>query len=566
MANNNDDIKKVLMAINSYTPADAVLTVDSETPNTDVVQEGLRVTKEGIEEAWDTLNPEAKTEVQEGGEETTLTVNTPTEIKVPSGQAEMIANMLKLAGVEVNDAPGDSEMDGEPEDLPMVIPADPEDMEPTGDDEEAPLMGACASEGNEFAGKRQDAIDAGEDEFEVDGKKYKVTGDKKKNESEVKESTLTEGKKVCKYCGDEIYKPKSDCKCDCNDPKGDHWITESIDVEEAIQNAWDKEVKKEAVGEFAEPFWTMADEYTGGEECPGGWKVIVDELVRSMSGDEIDQFVSDFKRHHGDYDVGESAKEESEIEEATFDKVDRLTDPQDLNIYDKEDEEAANSMSAEELKQELIDDIHHLMTQAADGFTDSDHIADEMGDYWSNMHVKGDDATLSCYSAMRDMIDEDPAVVYQTGEKCLKILGAEAHTEGYGYKGKKKMKEETKDPVAEAVSTTDLITKYQGTEIDVNDMNRLLKLSGMGELDESKLANSPEGTSYDEPTEFDELPSEVGKGAGKPEYINRADGQGENPMSTHNDVEESFQTALGEYRKFVAEGIMGKKETKKAKK
>jgi hypothetical protein len=31
------------------------------------------------------------------------------------------------------------------------------------------------NEGNEFSGNRQDAIDKGEDEFEVDGKKYKVT-------------------------------------------------------------------------------------------------------------------------------------------------------------------------------------------------------------------------------------------------------------------------------------------------------------------------------------------------------------------------------------------------------
>jgi hypothetical protein len=35
------------------------------------------------------------------------------------------------------------------------------------DDENLPR-----SEGNEFSGKRQDAIDAGKDEFEVDGKKY----------------------------------------------------------------------------------------------------------------------------------------------------------------------------------------------------------------------------------------------------------------------------------------------------------------------------------------------------------------------------------------------------------
>jgi hypothetical protein len=124
------------------------------------------------------------------------------------------------------------------------------------------------------------------------------------------------------------------------------------------------------------------------------------------------------------------------------------------------------------------------------------------------------------------------------------------------------------DPVVEAITTTDLITKYQGTEIDVNDMNRLLKLSGLGNIDESKLANSPAGTSMDEPKEFDKLPSAPGQGAGNSDYINRADGQGENPMGMHtaDDVEESFQKALGEYRKFISEGIMSKKSTKKAKK
>ena len=39
-------------------------------------------------------------------------------------------------------------------------------------------------EGNAFSGARQDAIDAGEDEFEVDGEKYKVTGEKKHSMSE----------------------------------------------------------------------------------------------------------------------------------------------------------------------------------------------------------------------------------------------------------------------------------------------------------------------------------------------------------------------------------------------
>ena len=83
---------------------------------------------------------------------------------------------------------------------------------------------------------------------------------------------------------------------------------------------------------------------------------------------------------------------------------------------------------------------------------------------------------------------------------------------------------------------------------------RILALAG---LDESKLANSPAGTSMDEPMEADRLPSTPGDGSGHPDFgANRANNQGENPMGIHSgDVEESFNVAMGEYRKFVAENI-----------
>lgn len=50
-------------------------------------------------------------------------------------------------------------------------------------------------EGNAFSGARQDAIDAGEDEFELDGKTYKVTGKKEKT-NETHRMTESELRKV----------------------------------------------------------------------------------------------------------------------------------------------------------------------------------------------------------------------------------------------------------------------------------------------------------------------------------------------------------------------------------
>lgn len=112
----------------------------------------------------------------------------------------------------------------------------------------------------------------------------------------------------------------------------------------------------------------------------------------------------------------DTVKEESSV---------RITDLEDLNLYDEEDIKAADSMSAEELKAELIGDLQHLHTSAVDGHTDDDHIADEMGDYWPNMHRKADDKTLEVYAMARDLMGEDPAGVIHQTEKLLRVLGSD---------------------------------------------------------------------------------------------------------------------------------------------
>jgi len=58
------------------------------------------------------------------------------------------------------------------------------------------------NEGNEFSGNRKAAIDAGEDEFEVDGKKYKVEAE----EPDYSKDNL----ELCDHCD----MPKDECECD----------------------------------------------------------------------------------------------------------------------------------------------------------------------------------------------------------------------------------------------------------------------------------------------------------------------------------------------------------------
>jgi len=61
-------------------------------------------------------------------------------------------------------------------------------------------------------------------------------------------------------------------------------------------------VTQEAVGEFAEPLYTLQDEL-GLED-----NILVDELARWMDGQDITEFVENFRRHHEMDPVGKSTR------------------------------------------------------------------------------------------------------------------------------------------------------------------------------------------------------------------------------------------------------------------
>jgi hypothetical protein len=59
-------------------------------------------------------------------------------------------------------------------------------------------------------------------------------------------------------------------------------------------------MRSEAVGDSAECFYDLQDEYCG-EQCPSmPHKVLIDELVRYLSGDQLQDFCDDFRRHNMD--------------------------------------------------------------------------------------------------------------------------------------------------------------------------------------------------------------------------------------------------------------------------
>ena len=92
---------------------------------------------------------------------------------------------------------------------------------------------------------------------------------------------------------------------------------------EDVNDIPDREMKEddmeEAVGPSAEPFYEMQDEFAGGE-ADGAHKVLIDELVRYLSGDQIADFVDDFKRHHMDEAVAPGL-DEDDLDENAFNQA-----------------------------------------------------------------------------------------------------------------------------------------------------------------------------------------------------------------------------------------------------
>ena len=74
-------------------------------------------------------------------------------------------------------------------------------------------------------------------------------------------------------------------------------------------------MRSEAVGDSAECFYDLQDEYCG-EQCPSmPHKILIDELVRYLSGDQLQDFCDDFRRHHMD-GMEESAVTEGGMKQA----------------------------------------------------------------------------------------------------------------------------------------------------------------------------------------------------------------------------------------------------------
>ena len=158
---------------------------------------------------------------------------------------------------------------------------------------------------------------------------------------DVAEGAYGETTKICKDCGDELHVPTTNCEHDSHDEDGDHWVEVDIDGDgdadlkvnmeaeedcdcdcgespcKACGKTHHDESMDEAVGDSAECFYELQDEFAGGE-ATGAHKVLIDDLVRFLSGDQLEEFCDDFRRH---YDMNEATLDEDDLDENAFNQA-----------------------------------------------------------------------------------------------------------------------------------------------------------------------------------------------------------------------------------------------------
>lgn len=213
----------------------------------------------------------------------------------------------------------------------------------------------------------------------------------------------------------------------------------------------------EAVGDAAECFYELQDEFAGGE-ATGAHKVLIDDLVRFLSGDQLEEFCDDFRRH---YDMNEATLDEDDLDENAFNqaaaaaaragkeefefngktyktKMDKSTahkldddvqmesaeinftpeEEKRIEMYDlegefdsQEDYEKTKAWCAANLNKTIADEIEEMMDNATskDSVPVDDALYD-FGDYWQDVHLFGSDALIEAYRSVRDAAGEEDDV------------------------------------------------------------------------------------------------------------------------------------------------------------
>jgi hypothetical protein len=284
------------------------------------------------------------------------------------------------------------------------------------------------------------------------------------------------------------------------------------DDESTMQGVYDivksacMEPTTEAVGEFAEPIYDLIDMHFEGDCQP-----VFDDLVRFLSGDQIEEFVADFRRHH-ELPMGDDMDEENinelnvpQSKEKVKAQIKKLMDMADKARADGDPNRAysierssemlalqkklsklgeAQQLNASEYKCEDCGDTMHNPT------TDCGHDCDdETGSWWKDKDGNGVPDALEEAPNEGNEFSGELAKAKASGKKEFEVDGK-----------KYKVESEESDTDAEEIS--------EAPTMDTTQLINLMKNSGLSEekiktkLDE--WANTPAGAAEEEATSHGE--------------------------------------------------------------
>lgn len=238
---------------------------------------------------------------------------------------------------------------------------------------------------------------------------------------------------------------------------------------------------REAVGEFAEPIYDLIDMHFEGDCQP-----VFDDLVRFLSGDQIKEFVDDFRRHH-ELPMGD-------------DMDDDMDEAQQLNASDYSCADCGDTM--------------HKPT------TDCGHDShDETGSWWKDKDGNGVPDSLEEAPNEGNEFSGALADAKKNGKKEFEVDGKKYKVEDApGNVGKKKPKYQTFKPQEKTYTSTqkenvkadesDKEELEESPTMDTTQLITLLKNSGLSEeaIDKkiNEWANTPAGAAEEEATSHGE--------------------------------------------------------------
>ena len=345
---------------------------------------------------------------------------------------------------------------------------------------------------------------------------------------DVAEGAYDETKMICKDCGDELHKPTTNCEHDSHDENGDNWVEVDIDGDGDADLAVNMEAEKkncgcgqdpcitygkknEAVGESAEIFYEMQDMYAGGE-CPSKpHETIIDELVRHMSADQLEDFVMDFRRHHMDLgdemfqdDVNEDDLDENAFNQAAAAAARAGKEEFEFNgktYKTKMDKSTAHKLDDDVQMESLSSDAKQFMSYAME-------LAQDKLDYIkSTGKFSFTDSDQMEYYDELDMDEDEELIEHPMVQQVLKAIPQVDGSEEEIMRALKNVASGNFEPFEELRDSMGEEVVAEAPTMDTTQLITLLKNAGLTEeaiqekLTEWANTPSPEMANEQEPTE-----------------------------------------------------------------